>query len=126
MKKVIGTITTYHGQEHRYLAEHKVRIVAVLKNALLQKSSELDLCSRVDEHAAGGAVNAARPDIDVDGPDYAHLDDDRDIARAGGVTAHDRIEVQPFIEKEGRFSFVTSDPKAVDLAAFERLPRKND
>jgi hypothetical protein len=43
MKKVIGTITTYHGQEHRYLAGHKVRIVAVLKNA-------------------------ARPDIDVDGP----------------------------------------------------------
>ena len=101
MKKVIGTITTYHGQEHRYLAEHKVRIVAVLKNA-------------------------AKPGIDVDGPDYANLSDDEDIARAGGVTAHDRIEVQPFIEKEGRFSFVTSDPKAVDLAAFERLPREND
>jgi hypothetical protein len=34
--------------------------------------------------------------------------------------------VQPFIEKAGRFSFVTSDPKAVDLAAFERLPGEND
>ena len=101
MKKVIGTITTYHGQEHRYLAGHKVRIVAVLKNA-------------------------AKPDIDVDGPDYAHLSDDDDIARAGGIGIHDRIEVQPWIEKEGRFSFVSSDPKATDLAAFEGLPREND
>ena len=101
MKKVIGTITTYHGQEHRYLAGHKVRVVAVLKNA-------------------------AKPDIDVDGPDYAHLSDDEDIARAGGVGLDDRIEVQPWLEKEGRFSFVTSDPKAMDLAAFERLPKTND
>lgn len=44
----------------------------------------------------------------MDGPDYAHLDDDRDIARAGGVGIHDRIEVQPFIEKEGRFSLRVS------------------
>ncbi len=101
MKKIIGKVTTYHGDEHRYMKGYKVRIVAVLHNA-------------------------AKPDIDVDGPDYATLSDDDDIARAGGVTAHDRIEVQPFIEKEGRFSFVTSDPKAVDLAAFKRLPRKND
>lgn len=101
MKKIIGKVTTYHGDEHRYMKDYKVRIVAVLHNA-------------------------ARPDIDVDGPDYAHLDDDRDIERAGGVTAYDRIEVQPWIEKEGRFSFVTSDPKAVDLAAFEGLPREND
>ena len=99
MKKVIGTITTYHGQEHRYLAGHKVRIVAVLKNA-------------------------AKPDIDVDGPDYAHLDDDQDIARAGGVTAHDRIEVQPWIEKEERFSFVSSDPRAIDLDCFKHLAKR--
>ena len=101
MKKIIGQVTTYHGDEHPYLKGYQVRIVAVLHNA-------------------------AKPDIDVDGSDYAHLDDDRDIERAGGVTAYDRIEVQPWIEKEGRFSFVTSDPKAVDLAAFEGLPREND
>ena len=101
MKKVIGTITTYHGQEHRYLDGYKVRVIAVLKNA-------------------------AKPGIDVDGPDYAHLSDDEDIARAGGVGIHDRIEVQPWIEKEGRFSFVSSDPLAGDLAAFECLARKND
>jgi len=79
MKKIIGKVTTYHGDEHRYMKDYKVRIVAVLKNA-------------------------AKPDIDVDGPDYAHLSDDDDIARAGGVGIHDRIEVQPWIEKEGRFS----------------------
>jgi len=62
--------------------------------------------------------NAARPDIDVDGPDYAHISDEDDLARAGGVTAADRLEVQPWMEKEGRFSFVTSDPRAMDLACF--------
>ena len=25
MKKVIGTITTYHGQEHRYLVGHRLQ-----------------------------------------------------------------------------------------------------
>ncbi|PIE65601.1 MAG: hypothetical protein CSA24_02440 [Deltaproteobacteria bacterium] len=96
MKKVIGNVTTYHGEEHGYLTGRIVRIVAVLHNA-------------------------ARPDIDVDGPDYAHLSDDEDIARAGGVTADDRIEVQPWLEKEGRFSFVTSDPLAGHLACFNDL-----
>jgi len=126
MKKVIGTITTYRGQEHRYLTGHKVRVVAVLKNALLQKSSGLDLCSRVDEHAVGSAVNPLQPDLDPDGPDSAYLTDDDDIARAGCVTANDRIEVAPWIEKEGRFSFVTSDPKAVDLAAFAHLAKRSN
>jgi len=99
MNKVIGTVTTYHGDEHPYLRGHKVRIVAVLKNA-------------------------AKPDIDVDGPDYDHISDDEDLARAGGVTRDDRIEVQPWIEQEGRFSFVTSDPRAVDLGCFANLARK--
>ena len=96
MNKVIGKVTTYHGDEHRYLRGYKVRIVAVLKNA-------------------------AKPDIDVDGPDYDHLSDDQDLARAGGVTADDRIEVQPWIEREGRFSFVSSDPRAIDLGCFKAL-----
>lgn len=55
----------------------------------------------------------------IEEPGY--LTDDDAIARLGGVTAFDRIEVAPFIEKEGRFSFVTSDPKAVDLACFSTL-----
>jgi len=98
MAKILGSTTTYHGTEHPYLKGHKVRIIAVLKGA-------------------------ARPDIDVDCPDCAHIDDEDDLARAGGVTADDRIEVQPWIEKEGRFSFVTSDPRAVDLACFRRLAK---
>jgi hypothetical protein len=100
MTKTIGTITTCQSDEHRYLAGHKVRIVAVLKNA-------------------------ARPDIDVDGPDYQHLTDDDDIARAGGVSADDRVEVQPWIAQEDRFSFVSSDPKACDLACFAHLTERN-
>ena len=101
MKKIIGKVTTYHGDEHPYLKGYQVRIVAVLHNA-------------------------AKPDIDVDGPDYDHISDDEDLERAGGVTAHDRIEVQPWIEKEGRFSFVSSDPLAADLACFKHLAKRND
>ena len=95
MKKTLGTITTYHGSEHRYLHGHQVRIVAVLKNA-------------------------ARPDHDSEADD-GYITDEEDLARAGGVTAGDRIEVQPWLEKEGRFSFVLSDPRAVDLACFADL-----
>ena len=34
-----------------------------------------------------------------------------------------RFEVQPWIEKEGRFSFASSDPRAIDLACFADLAR---
>lgn len=92
MTKTIGTITTYDGDDHPYLRGHKVRIVAVLPRA-------------------------AAPDFDPD-RDGRVLRDDDEIARAGGVTADDRIEVQPWVEREQRWSFVTSDPRAIDLACF--------
>ena len=95
--QTIGTTTTYHGTEHRYLKGHPVRVVAVIKGA-------------------------AAPNYDADA-DGAYLTDDEDIARAGGVTAADRVEVQPWIEREGRFSFVSSDPRAIDLASFAHLAR---
>ncbi len=95
MKKTLGAVTTYHGEEHRYLRDHRVRIVAVIKNA-------------------------ARDDYDAD-VDGAHLTDDENLARRGGVTADDRVEVQPWIEAEGRYSFVTSDPRAIDLECFRGL-----
>ena len=94
MKKVIGAITIYHGSEHRYLRGHQVKIIAVLKNA-------------------------ARDGIDVDGPEYASIDDNEDLQRAGGITTDDRVEVTPWLEKEGRFSFASSDPLAQDLACFK-------
>jgi hypothetical protein len=97
LEKTIGKVTTFIGKnEHQYLKGYKVRIIAVLKNA-------------------------ARPGIDVDGPDYDHISDDDDLIRAGGVTANDCVEVQPWIEQEGRFSFVSSDPRATDLACFRNL-----
>ena len=95
MATILGKTTTYRGTEHPYLRNCKVRIVAVMKRA-------------------------AAPDHDPDRDD-SYLRDEDDIARAGGVTADDRIEVQPWMEKEGRFSFVTSDPRAVDLALFRNL-----
>ena len=95
--KALGTVTTYHGTEHPYLRGHKVRIIAVFKNA-------------------------ARSDYDPDAKD-SYLNDETDIVRRGGVTAADRVEVQPWLEKEGRFSFVSSDPRAVDLECFAHLAR---
>ena len=96
---IIGRITTYHGDEHPYLRGHKVKIIAVLHNA-------------------------AKPGIDVDGPDYDHITDDEDLARAGGVTAFDRIDVQPWLDSKERFSFVSSDPLAADLRCFRDLAAK--
>lgn len=93
----LGTTTTYDGTEHAYLRGHKVRIVAVLKNAL-------------------------RADYDPD-QDGQYIRDEQDLARAGGVTADDRVEVQPWLAAERRFSFVSSDPRAIDLACFASLKR---
>jgi len=95
MGKVIGTVTTCNSNEHRYLAHHEVKIVAVIKGA-------------------------AAPDLDPDA-DLAIATTDEELGRLGGLDAHDRVEVAPWIASEGRFSFVTSDPKATDLAAFELL-----
>ena len=95
MKKVIGTTTTYEGQRQPYLRGHQLKIIAVLKGR-------------------------ANPDADIDHED-AYVTDDDHLARVGGVTADDRVEVVPFIEKEGRWSFATSDPLATELAAFKHL-----
>jgi hypothetical protein len=99
MAKILGNITTYLGTEHSYLRNCKVRIVGVMKRA-------------------------ATPDCDPDRDGYYSLDED-DIARAGGVTAGDRVEVQPWLEGEQRWSFVSSDPRAVDLAIFQHLKKTN-
>jgi len=95
--KTLGTTTTYDGTEHRCLRGHELLIVAVMKNAL-------------------------RADYDPD-KDGQYITDERDLERAGGVTADDRVEVQPWLEAEGRFSFVSSDPRAIDLACFASLKR---
>jgi len=99
MAKILGSITTYLGIEYPYLHNCKLRIVGVMKRA-------------------------ATPDYDPD-RDGAYLRDEEEIARAGGVTADDRIEVQPWLEDEQRWSFVCSDPKATDLALLSRLKKTN-
>jgi hypothetical protein len=95
MAKILGSTTTYHGDEHPYLRGLKVRIVAVMKGA-------------------------AAPDHDPDRDD-SYLRDEDAIARAGGVTADDRVEVQPWLADEQRWSFVCSDPRALDLGCFKKL-----
>ena len=39
MKKAIGTITTYTGDEHRYLRGHQIKIIGVFKGAARARSS---------------------------------------------------------------------------------------
>lgn len=97
MAKTIGTITTYDGDEHPYLRGHRVRIVAVLPRA---------------------AAADVAPDCDG-----VFLRDDDEVERAGGITADDRVEVQPWLEREQRWSFVTSDPRAIDLTCFRHLTK---
>ena len=82
--KAIGITTTYDGTEHAYLRGHKVRIVAVLKNAL-------------------------RADYDPD-HDGQHITNEHDLERAGGVTADDRVEVQPWLEAEGALQLRVERP----------------
>jgi hypothetical protein len=94
--KIIGAITTFIGDSYGMKLGHKVRIIAVLPNA-------------------------ASPDYEPDAESSYPISDDNDLARHGGVKATDRIEVQPWIEKESRFSWVTCDPEAINLQLFKRL-----
>ena len=55
--------------------------------------------------------------------EYGHLTSEEEVRGAGGVDTDDRIEVAPFLPKEGRLSFVTSDPRAIDLESFRHLAR---
>lgn len=64
----------------------------------------------------GAASDAYNPD-----EEGSYITDNESLARAGGVTASDRVEVQPWIEREGRFSFASSDARAVDLECFAHL-----
>ena len=92
-EKVIGTDTRYIGDELEFLRGARVRIIAVMHDAL-------------------------RPGADLDSDGSLVRDDDH-LVRVGGVTRFDRIEVAPFIGD--RVSFVTSDPRAIDLEGFASL-----
>ena len=102
MKKIIGCTTVYTGTEHRYLKKYKVKIIAIFKNAVLSEEEGYN------------------PEADD-----AYITDNEYLNKIGGVTANDRVEVQLFLEKEGRYSWVSSDPKAADLKIFDFLLNKN-
>ena len=114
MDKTIGTITTVDSDEHPYLRGLQVRIVAIFKGSA---DLDADLDAEVDEDL-DAEIDA---EIDEDG---AYITSDEELARADGVTADDRVEVQPFVEELGRYSFATSDPRAVDVALFSHLRTK--
>ena len=81
MQKIIGRRARYKGKEHPYLNE------VVIRAMIAQEPDELD-----------------------DPDNHLYLDNDADIAAAGGVKPDDRVEVQPVLP-DGRLSWVTSDPR---------------
>jgi len=54
--------------------------------------------------------------------EYEYLTTEDAVHAAGGVGPNDRVEVGVILPKEG-LSFVTSDPRAIDLEAFRFLAR---
>jgi hypothetical protein len=58
-----------------------------------------------------------RPVVNVDADDYFVTDDDV-LARLGGVTKQDRLDVA---HADGSASFVHCDPRAIDLECFASL-----
>ena len=54
--------------------------------------------------------------------EHEYLTTEEAVHAAGGVGPDDRVEVAPILLREG-LSFVTSDPRAVDLEAFRFLAR---
>jgi len=95
--KTLGTTTTYDGTEHGYLRGYNVRIVAVLKNAL-------------------------RADYDPD-QDGQYIRDEEDLERAGRRDRRRPRRGAAMARSGGRFSFVLSDPRPIDLACFASLKR---
>ncbi|WP_338869450.1 hypothetical protein [Myxococcus stipitatus] len=91
---VIGSTTTYLGNEIPGLKGQQVRIFAVLRGGL-------------------------RPDADPDADNY-YVNNDEKLARLGGVTAEDCIDATP-IRPDGSTAFVHVDPRAIDLQCFAHL-----
>jgi hypothetical protein len=60
-----------------------------------------------------------RPVVNVDADDYFVTDDDV-LARLGGVTKQDRLDVA-HLHADGSASFVHCDPRAIDLECFASL-----
>ena len=93
--KVIGSVTTYHGDEHPHLRGRQVKVVAIFKGA-------------------------ARADYDPD-DGFAVATTDDELARLGGVGVGDRAEVVPWLGAESRFSLASSEPRVEELRCFEVL-----
>jgi len=82
--KILGSVGVVRASDdHPYIVNHRVRVVAVL-------------------------VDAANPEVDAD--DVRILKTVEEVeALERQLGAGDRLEVQPWLETESRFSVVTSD-----------------
>jgi hypothetical protein len=94
--KLIGLTTKYLGTEVPGLRGSRVRIFGIMRGALNQS-------------------------VDVDSPDY-YVSDDDTLARLGGVTGADRVDVA-HLRPDGTASFVHCDARAIDLECFAALRR---
>ena len=99
-QKVIGTVTTYLGNEKR-LGSHgtKMLVTAVLKR-------------KFDERLV--------PDRDP-GCDYIYVSDNDELERLGGLAPMDTVEVQCWHPTENRWCAVCDESNLKDLEAFKNL-----
>ena len=98
-RPVIGEITTYVGDQIPAAKGQRVRIVGVLRGAL---------CN----------------DADVD-LESNYVTDSAILARFGGVTKEDRVEVV-FLRPDGSTILGRYDPRAIDLALFAHLAETSE
>lgn len=91
---IIGSTTTYTGSEIPGFKGARVRIFAVMRGAL-------------------------RADFNPDDA-TSFVRDDATLARLGGVTKDDRIDVA-HVKRDGTTSFVHCDARAIDLECFQHL-----
>ncbi|ACY15494.1 hypothetical protein Hoch_2985 [Haliangium ochraceum DSM 14365] len=96
MDKCIGTVTTDHGSELGCLRRSRAVLITGVYKYVEHPAYDEDAADEDDVSGRGG-----------------YITNDDVLARCGGIAAFDRVEVQPWVEQEARYSFVTSVPLAL-------------
>lgn len=103
---------------------HDARNGSTMIKPVVRVIGAVTTCDSSDEHPylRGYTVRIVAV-LRGDDDDGEVIRDDQRLADLGGVEPGDRVEVQPWLAAEGRFSFVASDPLASGLAMFAHLGR---
>ena len=121
IKKALAADIAVEVQHAQQLATRIKTIGGLVPGSLDLPRSQKFLQPRKDTTDIVAVIKgAASPDLDPEA-DLDIATTDEELACMGGLEATDRVDVQPWLESEGRFSFVSSDPKVTDLVGWEQL-----